>query len=510
MPVSKRFAVIAILMGCACSLETAFAADSLEVIIPESARVGEAVDITVRALETDGSVDVDYEGNIYISVLEDPNATVPFVEDGYTFAPADQGEKVFSKGLSFTQEGTMTVSVIDLIAEELEGVASIEVLPAGGEQMPGEIETAELSISNPTNGAVINTDSVDVIGTTKRNSRVQISLNGEVVGTTQSDENGAFLYTLEDLPEANNVMRVRVLDGDDVVIGESEDMLFSVEDAGPVIQGVSIVGGDEVSAGRPFDVEVLSEPGLPRGSVTFMDTPTPLSEQEGGLYTVRLVAPEELGEYPIDVSLENDLGIATTQIGVVIATVVEPTAAFESVRVETEDGRATFTFSLVEDVENLVRFKFQYGTGTGELSEEVITLDREQIVTSDETPLEYAWYVDGLEPDEYRFQIYGLDAENAEISGVVSDEILVSIAANAAPECSVQNITGLSADREGDMVVLTWDAASDATDGYNVYRRDGSGSYHLIENVSDNRYTTHFSRDRIEYTDFAVKGVCGD
>jgi hypothetical protein len=96
------------------------------VTAPTTARVGEAIDITITALDTNNEVKKDYNGTIYISVPDDIKATIPYA-DGYQFVNADQGTKTFSKGLIFAKEGKMNISVMDLDQENAEGMVTITV-----------------------------------------------------------------------------------------------------------------------------------------------------------------------------------------------------------------------------------------------------------------------------------------------------------------------------------------------------------------------------------------------
>jgi hypothetical protein len=88
--------------------------------------------MTVNVLDKSGAMKTDYTGTIYITVDNDSKATVPYAEDGYTFKASDKGTIVFSKGLSFTKEGKMKVTVIDAENDNLEGVASVTVNPSNG------------------------------------------------------------------------------------------------------------------------------------------------------------------------------------------------------------------------------------------------------------------------------------------------------------------------------------------------------------------------------------------
>lgn len=93
--------------------------DHFEVTVPATAKVQEAVDITVKAVDKAGNQVKNYLGTIYITVENDAKATVPY-QEGYTFVTADEGIKTFSKGLSFSKEGTMKVTVVDIDTENLE------------------------------------------------------------------------------------------------------------------------------------------------------------------------------------------------------------------------------------------------------------------------------------------------------------------------------------------------------------------------------------------------------
>ena len=102
-------------------------ADHFEIEAVKTAAVGEAIDITVKAVAKDGSIDKNYNGSIFIFVDKDSKATVPYGQDGYTFTSGDAGKKTFSKGLSFTKEGKMLVNIGDLVNTSLNGTYIIDV-----------------------------------------------------------------------------------------------------------------------------------------------------------------------------------------------------------------------------------------------------------------------------------------------------------------------------------------------------------------------------------------------
>ena len=84
------------------------------------------MDVTVKALTKDGKVATGYRGTIFISVDNDYQATVPYM-DGYAFTSQDQGVKVFPKGLSFSKAGTFKVSVFDFAQAKVSGSTNVVI-----------------------------------------------------------------------------------------------------------------------------------------------------------------------------------------------------------------------------------------------------------------------------------------------------------------------------------------------------------------------------------------------
>ncbi len=159
----------------------------------------------------------------------------------------------------------------------------------------------------------------------------------------------------------------------------------------------------------------------------------------------------------------------------------------------------------------LSKFKFVYGTESGALSKESVSFEKAKILsgsTASGAAATYRWYVSGLEPSKYFFKIKGLDVAGSEI-GLESDLIEVDLALNAAGKCTIGNVAGLKVATDEEKSELTWDAIAEAL-SYNVYKKDASGSFVLIENVKEAKYVIHLAKDAVKYDDFAVKAVCSD
>ncbi len=159
--------------GATVTTTTTTKADHFEVTIQSPVRVGEATDMVVKVLDKTGAIKKDYLGTIYIVVDNDSKATIPYAADGYTFKTADQGTITFSKGLAFTKAGKMKVTVMDIDNDNLEGVASVTVEDNTTTTAP-TTGTEKVTIISPDNNSEIPSDSVNIIGSTKKNSKVQV------------------------------------------------------------------------------------------------------------------------------------------------------------------------------------------------------------------------------------------------------------------------------------------------------------------------------------------------
>jgi hypothetical protein len=260
----------------------------------------------------------------------------------------------------------------------------------------------------------------------------------------------------------------------------------------------------EVSVSLGDSVEVFKEQtsGVTAGNVS-------VSGSGEGLYVGTLTAPTASGSYPIDVTLTNDLGKKTVKNAAETLTVLDaPKPLFENIKVEAGDKKSSFTFTLTNEPEATSKFKFAYGTESGSLTKESVSFEKSKIAVGSGST--YKWYVDGLDtPSKYFFKISALDIAGSPIAGVESDIITADLSLNAAGKCTIANVSGLKVAKTEEQSVLSWDSIPEAL-SYNVYKKDASGAYALIENVKVTSYTIHLAQDAVRYDDFAIKAVCPD
>lgn len=261
--------------------------------------------------------------------------------------------------------------------------------------------------------------------------------------------------------------------------------------------------------------EITAESGLKEVSATLGSSNVIFKATADGKYTGTLSAPTIAGSYPVSVRLVNDLGKTTVKENAETITVTKIERNFTNIKIEPDSktNKVTLTFSLIGEPSNTAKFKIDYTTDSGAFVTNtgiatVTTYEKSKISVG--SGANYKWYIPNLEPAKYYFRITCLDANDIEIPNPVSEIIESSIVLNAADVCAIGSISGLKAVKEKDATVLTWNAAPEAT-SYNVYKKSSDGAFSLIENVKDNRYVVHITRnDALVYEDFAVKGLCGN
>ena len=488
-------------------------ADHFEIEAVKTAAVGEAIDITVKAVAKDGSIDKNYNGSIFIFVDKDSKATVPYGQDGYTFTSGDAGKKTFSKGLSFTKEGKMLVNIGDLVNTSLNGTYIIDVTPGSWAPTTPSTLSEKVSIISPESGTILSSDSIEVVGTTKKNSKVQLWLSSSLITTVTSDDQGQFIASLKNITQSENILQVKVLDGNDKVIGESQKIVVKKWEDTWSIKNFSVKQGLSVEAKSSLDVSFEAQPKLSEVRVMLGDFVENFKETKDGVYEGKLVAPSATGSYDVSVTIKNDLGKSTTvpkaaTLKVIASTAPAKTEAkFENIKIEQQGSKLNFQFNVVNPPAELSKFKILYGTGKDALTTERITYDRSKIGSGGL----YTWYIDGVSPATYFVKVSALDKDGAEISGLISSIQEVAMTLNAAgPQaCIVGDVGGIKVISEKWVSIISWKSVENSK-GYKVYKKSGSGELEFVADTKDPMYKIYIASGAIKYEDFAIKALCSD
>lgn len=232
-----------------------FAADISTFVVqlsPTTTNVNEAVDLTVKAIDSNGNVVKNYAGDIFIDLssndasIDSQDYTLP--ADGiYTFLASDQGVKTFFKGLVVKKAGTYNVKVSEIINDEIKGNATLVVKGGADSSALGTI-----SISSPTVSSTETSKTINVVGNSSlKNSPIHIYVNGVKVKEDLTSANGDFNIYVSDVVPGANTLQAKIVDIDGNEAAISSEVAFSYQPNGEAgMESFEILPGNTVKQGQ--------------------------------------------------------------------------------------------------------------------------------------------------------------------------------------------------------------------------------------------------------------------
>ncbi len=286
------------------------ALDHFEVILwKDEAKVGEALDITISAVDKNDEIITDYTGDILVFSESDSEAEFPndLAENSYTFTIANEGSVKFENAVKFNNSWDQDIYVYDLNDENILGVAQIAI------SEDEKITNADITIVSPENGITLSRDTFLVSGTAQKNHQVRILVNDTQDLFTTSNSSWIFEKEVEWLEQWTNTIQAYILDADSEKIGESEKIEIKINSNAPVFKSISTTPEWEISSESQMEVKVVATIGLREVQVIINDVITQLEEGNDWVYSATTVAPTNPGEYGIDVILKDDFALESRQ-----------------------------------------------------------------------------------------------------------------------------------------------------------------------------------------------------
>jgi len=490
----------------------AWAADStvphhFTIISIDTAKVGEAIDITVEARDRDDKVIPKYQWSVFFNSRTDINAILPKQGQTVQFLETDKWVKKLSKALIFKKIGDQEIEVADAI-DDVSGIKTIRVEAAAVTTTATGSDS--ISIILPENDTVLNMgDLVTVSGYGKKNSKVNIKLNGTDVGTVLVSDDGMYTKTLPSLTQPANIVVVELLDGNNKVISTAQSR-FTLSNTDPIFNSLTVEPSNTVEASTGITLLVDAEPGLTEVNVNLNGSIIPLKESSSGKYSATTLAPAQSGSYSMNVSLKNNLSqwVSKNDITTLIVTEKPVTPVivplFKNVKVTTEGTKVIFNFSVENIPTDLVKFKIAYGNSAESLSEQILTKNASEILSASGDT--YTWYIDKLEPKNYTFRIFGVKADQSLISDFSSEAISATV---GTPGCMIGNVGDITVATSKEKSILSWLSVTGAL-SYNVYKITPAGDYEFVQNTKETQYVLFLSSWSVMHEDFGIKALCDE
>lgn len=500
----KCLAVMTLSVFLIQSTYAAWVASFVVEVNPSTAGVNQAVDLKVKAVDSNGSVVKDYSNNIFIEVpaikdLQD----VWLPSDGiYTFSAQDQWEKTFSKGLTIKAPGTYTVQVSDIENEAIKGQAQITIQAWSTQNTTQNVMT----ISSPLPNSTETNSTVSIVGNAwVKNAKVQVLLNGVKVKEEQSNQNGDFTTFLTDLKPGQYTLKTLVKDVSDQTVAASADIQFTYQAASlgdiqafDVLPSKTLKQGQKATFSVRVGVDTTSVELLLRDSAN-KEIKLQLDKTQDGVFQKQLLM-DTAETYTVDVVYS--MGTETkTQPGAATLSVLEGKGIREVTYLvdPIDKTKLSLWWKPIGDVEYVL---VQYGTDKDKLGEGIVL----------------TWstgYIAGLDLAKQAYYVRLFPANDAwEIAGEPSDLILVEQVQWSAPICRVEGIT-VSTTKIGDQYFLTRKAAENA-ERYIVYRSDrparSIAEMQKVWETSDLKFPYPFDPQAKSewYAYYAVVAICQD
>ena len=295
--------------------------DHFEVSLsPESAKIWEALDITIEAKDKNWATVDDYDWTILVFSESDIEADFPTVlkENSYTFTTTDAWKVKFENAVKFKNPWEQDIHVYDVNDESILWYAEVSI------SKDDIVVNEEINIVSPEDWITIWDNKVKVSWNTKKNHQVVVVLNSEIQIKTNSNSDWLFEVDVEWLENWENTLKAMILDADDNVIWNSQEVTIKIDSSKPVVKNVKVEPNTDVEPESTLNAEIISNKGLKTVWMIIDETLTELEEVWDGIYRWKIAAPKEEGTYKIDVILSDYLWHETKEIWAYSISVKEP------------------------------------------------------------------------------------------------------------------------------------------------------------------------------------------
>lgn len=305
-----KFLIFIISLASISSSFAAGALDHFEVVLGKTeAKVGEALDITISAVDKNDEIITDYDGDILVFSESDAEAEFPndLAENSYSFVAANEWSVKFENAVKFQNSGLQDIYVYDLNDENILWVAEITI---SDEEV---LTNVEVQILSPENGVTLGKSNVTVSGSTQKNHQVRVVVNNDQDYFTTSNAEGIFEKEVESLQQWANTIQAFVLNADNEQIWESERVDIKINSEAPEFKKLTITPVWEVKAESEISLELISNAGLREVQVIINDIITNLKEEKDGIYRATAAAPGQAWEYGVNIILKDEFANETQE-----------------------------------------------------------------------------------------------------------------------------------------------------------------------------------------------------
>ncbi|MDD3262428.1 MAG: hypothetical protein PHR61_01155 [Candidatus Absconditabacteria bacterium] len=469
-------------------------------IEPSSFDINVPVDVTIKAVKSNGDVIKDYEGDVFIDVegnIDMADYTVPS-QGLYTFVPQDQGIKTFSKGLIIKKAGTFIVIASEINDESIKGEKTVLVGSSNAAD-----STKKIIINSPIKDSIEKTEVLEVIGGSSDlpNSPFEIYLNNQLVSQGITSSVGGFTAYATGLIQGSNSLQAKILDLNNVILGESDLISFTyLPFTDGTFNSVQVIPGNTIKAGTKVTFRIATSDIVTSATIKLSNgRSAPMDLLSAGVFSKEIMIDTE-GK--IDVGLDLLVAGEKKEYTNITKLIVEKGTSIGKVRVFGDSvykNKLTLTWE-VEGTEP-AKYNVTFGTEENNLNESAV-VSKKEIILEDLTI-----------GQDYFFRIVPLDI-NGEVLGAASDIVKATVGDTSESLCTVQGIT-VDETKIGDRYYLTRSAVQNI-EKYIIYRSERATSdiskMQKVTETTETRFEYPFNKSakQEKYAYYAVQAICKD
>jgi hypothetical protein len=400
--------------------------------LPNDVASGGTLTLGLRAIDQSNNKIENYQSTVRFSV-DGENAIYARIPDDFTFEVDDQGEHVFNLAFSFQRPGSYLLRATDIDNPAIFGELQIEI---SGDFNSG-FNSDTLTLDNPLAGTYSSATQV-ISGTADPGAKIAIFDNGIEIASTTVGISGKFNYTTGILAEGSHRFYVAELDENNQKIAQSATVEIKIDTSGAEIDDLIVTPDGQLMPQELMNVRLFVNEDISGASLR-VDSSIFNFEEKEGFYEVEFTAPLEFGEYPVDITLIDELGnttqntaITTLYVGKKPSQAISPPAV-QNLVAAADDNKVNLSWSNVEGHELPInRYRVYYGDSPARMINAVDTFDAKN-----------EWFLPNLVKGQtYYFAVVAIDDQNnvsKEFSNIASASLTFQDVILENPDLDLDN-----------------------------------------------------------------------
>jgi len=471
---------------------------------PTTFDVNQPVDVTIRAINTNGDTIVDYDGYVFADVISDTQGVSLLYDDFvvpeeglFFFEPGDLWVKTFSKSLIIRKNGNYVFKVEDMYDDTIIGKRSVIVWTQQ------QTSATAITITTPSSWWIETASAITVLADAwiLSNSPYQLLLNGLPSVTWTTNAQWSINAIVTGLQEWSNSLQIKIFDMNNIVLWQSDVITFSYESiADEFFYGLQILPSTQAKQGDKLIFNISTSDAVSSAELIIgTGKKYPMDRDTAWKYLKQVLMEDK---WTVAVWVRLDIGWNMQLYQNIASLTIEESIAIWLIKFYTQSVDKSALMMTWQVIGQSPSFIIRYGTNKDALTQEM-SVNTNEIEIKNIVPT-----------NVYYFQIIPTDT-NGNVIGTPSEikEIDPSLL-QAQISCIVDGIQ-LRNEQIEDKYYFIWDAVENA-EKYLIYRSDSPttilSEMRKVNETTSTRFEYPFNKDALqeEYAYYAVVAVCSD